>query len=337
MNLQHDEFIGHILINIFINIFGISLLGTLMGFCFSQIFNKRIISYIIFILFTFFSSHFFENIVELVYNNLYIDLYPIYNVFNIYTPSLDWMPNFLFGYSVLSYRIALLSAWIFIFAFILSTKIYHSKVTRNLISAICIVLCIINIIIYAQPSSKNIMNFSPNEGLASDFWYYDEIEQKKEKANFEILSYKLDLNVTNKLNVKAELVMGENLDEYKFTLYHGYKVNNIHDYNGNDLKFKQEGDYLTVFNNVNVTSIYMEYCGSSTKFYSNTQGMVLPGFFPFYPHPGQKYVYNLDEQTFDKLLLSNKADFEISVTGINADRVFCNLAKQSDDTFKGKS
>lgn len=81
LGLQHNEFIVHILINIFINIFGISLLGIIMGFCFSQIFNKRLISYIILILFAFLSSRFFEQIVELVYNNFYIDLYPIYNVF----------------------------------------------------------------------------------------------------------------------------------------------------------------------------------------------------------------------------------------------------------------
>lgn len=336
LGVQHYEFIGHIIINLLINVFGISLLGIVMGFSFAQIFKKRIISYMIFAFFMFLSSQFFEKVVELVYNNFFIDLYPIYNVFNIYTPSLDWMPNFLFGYSILSYRIALLSAWILIFAFIMSIKIYHSKISRNIISAVCAVLCIFNIIIYVQPSSKNIMNFSPTEGLSADFWYYNAIEQKKEKENFEVLSYKLDLNITNQLNVIAELEVSENLSEYKFTLYHGYKVNKVYNHNRSSIDFKQEGDYLTVSNNLNTTKFYIEYCGSSTKFYSNKQGMVLPGFFPFYPHPGYKYVYNIDEQTFDKLLLNNEAEFEIAVTGINLNYVFCNLNKQ-DDMFKGKS
>lgn len=337
LDLQHNDFIGHILVNIFLNTFGISLLGILMGFCFSQIFNKRIISYIVFILFAFLSSSFFEQTVEIVYNNFSIDLYPIYNVFNIHTPSLDWIPNFLLGYSILPYRIALLLMWILIFALLLSTKVYNSKTSRNIISTMCVVFCIFNFIIYIQPSSKNIMNFSPTEGLSSDYWYYDNIEQKKEKANFEVLSYKLDLNISNKLNVIAELEISENLKEYKFTLYHGYKVNSIHDHNGNNLKFKQEGDYLTVFNDVNATKIYMDYCGSSTKFYSNSQGMVLPGFFPFYPHPGYKYIYNLDEQAFDKLLLDNEAIFEICVTGFNVNHVFCNLSSQDNNIFKGQS
>lgn len=336
LDVHHYEFIGHIIINLFINVFGISLLGIVMGFSFSLIFKKRLIPYIIFAFFVFLSSHIFEQVIEIVYNNFFIDLYPIYNVFNIFTPSLDWMPNFWFGYSILPYRIALLSAWLLIFAFIISLKIYRSKLSRNIISALCATLCIFNIVIYVQPSSKNIMNFSPTEGLSTDFWYYDSIEQKKEKENFEVLSYKLDLNITNQLNVIAELEVSKNLKEYKFTLYHGYKVKKVYDNNRSSIDFKQEGDYLTVSNDLNTTKFYIEYCGSSTKFYSNMQGAVLPGFFPFYPHPGYKYVYNVDEQAFDKLLLNNEADFEIAVTGINLDYVFCNLNKH-DDMFKGKS
>lgn len=264
-------------------------------------------------------------------------MYPIYNVFNIYSPSLDWMPNFLFGYSVLPYRIALLSAWILLFSFILLIKICRLKILKRITSIVCVILCIFNIVIYDQPSSKNIMNFSPTEGLSADFWHYDAIEQKKEKEKFEVSSYKLDLNITNQLNVIAELEVSKNLNEYKFTLYHGYKVNRIYDHNGSNMNFIQEGDYLTVSNDLNTTKFCIEYCGSSTKFYSNKQGIVLPGFFPFYPHPGYKYVYNVDDQSFDKLLLSNEAKFEVNITGINH-RIFSNLSKQgTDNKFTGKS
>lgn len=336
LDIQNHEFICHILINLLINVFGISLLGILMGFSFSQIFKRRLIAYPIFSLFVLLSSFLFEDAVELIYNDFLIDLYPIYNIFNIYSPSLDWMPNFLFGYSVLPYRIALLSAWILFFSFILSLKICHSKISKSIISVVCVILCVFNIIIYVQPSSKNIMNFSPTEGLSSDFWYYYNVEQKKEKEDFEVLSYKLDIHITNKLNVIAELEVNENLNEYRFTLYHGYKVNNIYDYNGNDMSFVQENDYLTVANTSNTKKLYIKYCGSSSKFYSNFQGTVLPGFFPFYPHPGYKYVFNVDEQSFDKLILGNEAEFEVNITGVN-NHIFSNLNKQGDNKFTGKS
>ena len=83
----------------------------------------------------------------------------------------------------------------------------------------------------------------------------------------------------------------ESDDVYRFTLYRTYRIHRVIDENGTELPFTQDGDYFTITPDQATKKITVEYKGYSPMFYSNRQGICLPGCFPYYPWAGYKQIY----------------------------------------------
>jgi hypothetical protein len=111
----------------------------------------------------------------------------------------------------------------------------------------------------------------------------------------------------------------ELLTTYSFTLYHGYKVKSVLDFNGNRLNFSQHGDYLdvTIDRPAILDSIRILYEGYNPVYFSNNQGVLLPGFFPYYPREGYQAVYRVSSNRIDGYNTQNpdwgEKDFDITV------------------------
>ena len=334
LGIKHFEFVIHIVLSMLVNFFMTGLVAILMGMLLALVF-KRVVAFLVGAIVIFLGSPMFESIARGEILSGGLNLYPVEGIFDFYTPSLFWMPNFLTGYSLLPYRIALLIFWIFaLLAALLGLLIQGCKIKFCSI-VICAVFSISGIMFYFKPSSRLIMNYNPSNGLNSDLEYYNNTEQKDELGGFDVTDYVLNIEVTDKLNVKSILTVSESIPEYKFTLYHGYKITNVKNQAGNRLNFTQDGDYFTVYNDSDVSQLYIEYSGFSPKFYSNAQGVVLPGFFPYYPHSGFKSLFYIEEQGFYKLLVENKPSFSISVKGQK--NIYSNLSVLDDNTFTGSS
>lgn len=334
LDTKHFEFVYHIVLSMLVNFFMTGLVAILLGMLLALVF-KRVVAFLVGAIVIFLGSSMFESIAREEILSGGLNLYPVEGIFDLYTPSLFWMPNFLFGYSILPYRIALLIFWIFaLLASLLGLLIQKNKIRFGSI-IVCVAFSISGIMIYFQPSSKLIMNYNPSNGLNSDLEYYMNNEQKDELGGFDVTDYTLNFDVTNKLNVKSILTVSESIPEYKFTLYHGYKITNVKNQSGDRLNFTQDGDYFTVYSDSDVSQLYIEYSGFSSKFYSNSQGVVLPGFFPYYPHSGFKSVFNTQEQGFYKLLIDGKPSFSISIKGQK--NVYSNLSTIDGNTFTGRS
>ena len=339
MNVNKMEYIIHILLNILVNIFIISVLGIIVGMCAALTF-KRLTTYLLLTLIALLTSGIFENVIFTIFVTLGYDLSFVSDFFSLYTPSLDWTPNFSFGFSLLPYRIELLLTWIFAFSVIVFLKLSkNSKIVFRTCAGICAVICITNVFLYAQPSSKLLMSVdNPSACLNNDYYYYLGNVSKEEASTFKITKYELDMDVTTLLSVKAKLTIDKgNLSTYKFTLYRGYKVKKITDQNNTSLKFQQNGDYIEVENNMqsNLSQIYLSYAGYSPRFYSNSQGICLPGYFPYYPHSGYKKVYNVNRQGFEKVLLYEPVDFTININ--TSKQVYSNLTENENGSFTGSS
>ena len=95
---------------------------------------------------------------------------------------------------------------------------------------------------------------------------------------------------------------GPALSQYPFTLYHGYLVTKVTDEAGDALPFTREGDYLTVTPHRRLSSVTVEYRGSSSMFYSGSQGVCLPGGFPYYPWAGYRKVFYAEPDDEVRLL-----------------------------------
>ena len=114
---------------------------------------------------------------------------------------------------------------------------------------------------------------------------------------------------------------GPPLSQYPFTLYHGYQVAKVTDETGDALPFTREGDYLTVTPQGELSSLTVEYAGSSPMFYSGSQGVCLPGCFPYYPWAGYRKIFYGEPGDETRLLAFiprtdlPESEFAVKVTG----------------------
>lgn len=340
IDLQNSEYIMHMLKSIFIYMFIVPLVAALLGACISMAF-KRLKAYLLLILFSLLSSPIAAGIAFTVTDatNYTVDIFPFFDIFNIYPSNLEWSPNYMFGLTLLPYIIELLLFWIFAFIAVIIFKMSKNhRYTIKAICAVCAVVSLASLVLFLQPSSKFDMSMRPGSGRDSDLYYFynQNFKPKEEVADFEVLGYDLDIDVNNQLNVSATLKVDKTeLRTYKFTLYHRYKIKNVTDQDNASLNFNQDNDYVEVFSNEPLTEIVITYSGFNSRFYSNSQGIFLPGYFPYYPIPGYKKVYSVDRQCFNKLSLSNEADFNMTIKSQKP--VYTNLDLNGDGIYSGKS
>ena len=179
------------------------------------------------------------------------------------------------------------------------------------------------------------MNLSAS-GVSADKRYYENNEQVSKPADFRVDSYDLEFNFRNNLNAVATIKTDDVKDEYKFTLYHGYKISKITDGNNDELDFTRDSDYFTIKNTSKSKLIKIYYHGSCDKYYSNYLSVFLPGNFAFYPIPGFNEMYSTHSYAgFDNLSLPYETDFNVTVHSLK--KVQCNLESSTNNEFKGKS
>ena len=338
LSVNSTNYLIHLISNIAFEMFCIPILGILIGICAALVF-KRLHAYLFMTFFALLTSPIFEGIAFTIFQTTGKNIYPIFEFFNFYSPSLNWVDNYSFGFSLLPYRLELLFMWMGIFASILLYKMSQNrKFVLKMLAGFFLMSSILNLILYIQPSSRLIMSNNPSACLTNDYLYYNDVNQIEQPAGFEIIKYEMNIDIKNSLYAKAQLSVDKNdLPNYIFTLHHGYKVKTITDQNGTALRYTCSGDYINVENNGlnRLDKIIITYKGFNAKFYSNEQGICLPGYFPFYPHSGYKKIYDITEQGFEKTLLPKPVEF---IVNINYNKpVYSNLNQRPDGSFSGKT
>lgn len=339
LDLNNADYLGHIIKNILLNIFCVSTIAVFAGGLLSCI-KTRIISYICMIFIIFMSSPLFQMIAGGVYAGTNINIYPVCDFFDIFPPLLKWAPIHTFGYSLLQYRIELIAFWSLILLSILTALIFARKRKKYLIlSVFCLGLSLICLIGYFQPSSKITMSKDPATGALADAYYYREHAgfETTPSDTFTVKKYSLDLKIDKNLQAVATLELEKSeLTQYNFTLYHGYTVESVWDMHKNKLNFTQTGDYISInTGNTPLTEITICYSGSAVKFFSNSQGICLPGWFAYYPHPGQLSLFDSEQQSFERILCPDDTEFQLTVN--TPQKVYCNLEKNESNVFSGCS
>ena len=155
-------------------------------------------------------------------------------------------------------------------------------------------------------------------GPNADYEYYTKHEDEImiEKNNFNMTDLTMDISTNSMLKAKVVIkVDNKNLEKYKFTLYHGYNIKNIK-INDKDVNFNRNLDYFEINNtqNYEIDTITINYDGYSSRYYSNIQGTILPGFLPFYPMAGYQEVYDLNYQSFVPNHSDKNINFNVNVS-----------------------
>lgn len=336
LQMNRPEYLVHILLNILLNIFLVCLAATLIGMCVALV-CRRLSGYLLLTLFALLTSPVFESVAFTMYNAAEIDIYPAFEFFNLYPPALNWDANSHFGFSLLPYRFGLILFYIFLFAALVLFKLWkHNRLAVRIGAGACALLCLVNLGLYFRPASRLNMSNNPSEALNCDLDYYSKTAQKEEPAGFDITGYDLDLEITHLLSARAVLSLSRSdLPSYKFTLYHGYKVSSAADAKGQALPFRQEGDYIEVEPGpgADLRQIALTYKGWNPKYYSNGQGVCLPGFLAYYPRGGYIKTYDVDKQGFVTKPLSQPAEMRVSVR--SAGKVYASLDETGEGRFEG--
>ncbi len=334
----NTKYINHLFLNILLNTYLISAVFILFGGIFT-FFNKRTSGYASMIIVCLFTSPIFNILGTQLHSNLNLNIFPLIDLLDFSVPLVDWTPIYSFGFSVLPYRFQQIGFFIFLLIGLIVLKTINiSKIKTIAISFLSISLSLIFLLMYMQPASKVTLGNNPFNGFASDQYYYnlEDTVTKEEKANFSVNKYNLTFTFDRELSATAELYLTDvSSHELIFTLYHGYSVLTVFDENNNKLNYERISDYITIFCENAPQKITIKYSGNGNRFFSNTQGVSLPGYFPFYPQPGFKTLYNSQEMGFDKYMNEERALFEVSIN--SPQQIFCNLPETGFNSFSGEA
>lgn len=228
-------------------------------------------------------------------------------LFPFMTPSIMLIsPDLAYGYSLRPYRIFAYAVWILVLCAVLFFYISkeRGKKKRLFSAVVCLVagMCLLPFVF--RSNSDIIYDDMNSEGAGREISYYERnnITSPDACPEFKITSYDMELKLSNVLHAEVKAsVSPSNLDIYGFTLYHGYKVKEVKDESGRELKFKQTGDWIEVESAGETSSLTFSYDGYSNTHYSNGQGAALPGTFAYYPRAG--YVVCADADGYEHLTL----------------------------------
>ena len=183
-------------------------------------------------------------------------------------------------------------------------------------------------------------NFISND---DDQWRYtiEGIEQEECEADFQIISYDMDLKLGRQMKATVTCVPSDgNLDSYAMTLYRLYQVDSVIDENGYALEYQQDENTLLIYGQEDgIRSFTLKYHGGPTGascLYNNRYAVNLPGWFPYYPVPGWNKVYqNAGEYRYVDNRLKDPARFRIQ---LHADgKVYSDLQQEGNNLFQGES
>ncbi len=334
------KYILHIILVFILNFFLMDLLAIIIGFTLSRI-KKRTVSYTLVVVICVFMSDLFKNIVGTLHDSFNINLYPISRLIALFTPNLQSVTINSFGVSILPYRWEAVLLWIFFFS---AFAVYKVSTRKNIriksITAGFIALSVVCATLGAMPQSKVIRDYSPDQANLGDTFYYMKINdiyeeiRKSVPADFSILKYDMKLKVRNALHAEVTVTVDDDsLKEYPFTLSHCFKVKDVRDSDGNSLKFEQDIDLVKVYPQNKTQEFTFIYSGFHYRYYSNMQGVFLPGNCVYYPIAGDIVLYKGPRK--DVYVPKTVCDFSVEIDYYQ--KIYSNLKSDGKNRFSGRS
>ena len=207
-----------------------------------------------------------------------------------------------------------------------------------------LLLCAAGILAY-MPADTRVEYMNVNLGVQHPEYYYRfsprQPVTKEEPADFSVSGYKMDLEITDRLEGEVTLYIAEKTgrDHYYFTLYHTYQVTGVRDQDGRRLQFQQYDDYVDVEDTGDIEAVTISYRGSAPGFYSHEKGIRLSSYVPYYPRPGYHVVFGKTEEIqnteYFPILEENLCSFDIQIhTG---QQVYSNLPELEKNHFQGEA
>lgn len=346
LGFSNFKYLLHILSVNFLYIIFSGIIAELFGLLLASKFKRRVSAYGVLALIIFIISPISDFIPGGFSLNSGINLWQFKRFFSYILPSdISWYTYWDYGINAEIYRWNLSLLWIFLLAFLLIFTCVKLK-RKIKLPVLCALAVLTAFNGYGYFKGGSSLERGPEVDSISmfDHVYYTKQNNPtlSKEADFQVSSYKMDLSIRRQLEAEVSMTLSDSsLTSYAFTLYHGYDVQQVTDFNGNPLNFERNSDYITITAGGNISGIKIKYSGSSEIFYSNSQAVCLPGFFPYYPIPGfyPLKIQSTDSQgytfSYSNLITDLKeSDFEINVS--TSQQVYSNLDETSrKNSFKG--
>lgn len=260
--------------------------------------------------------------------------------FYLSVPNTNWWADVFYGTPVLeACRWVLISFWVLLFA----TGILWRTGKEGKVKSAC-ALCLATLTLlcgiryYGRHSDSYMCKDDSPDDLYNAEWSYRDTEPELEEqwADFAVAKYNIDLTIKSNTKGDVYLELEENdLTEYIFTMHHGFEIKSIKDGDGNELEYTRVSDFITVKSDKPLTQLHFTYQGHAGKYYSNSQGIALPGYLPYYPVPGHFKIW--DEQQNGYLSNTDREVSYFELTVHSDLNVACNLKETGRNTFAGEA
>lgn len=360
--MNRMQYLLLLFVALLLNVFLMSNVGIFIGLALATN-KKRLSAYILTLVFSLLSCPLGEMgnaIVGVFVNYTGINIYRITPLFWLYDPIvLEHVSEETFGgLSVLPYRFCAMFFWVFLSSAVFLWRIRRKKRGKSVfLSGGCMAAGIICLAVVLIPSSRLIFNIeNPGENTARDDEYYYQLYEEHYQEDdewdewdggvkvlpdepaepFRVTAYDMTFSTVNQLTGEVTMTVDRgDLDVYGFTLYHGYRVKSIQDQDENKMDFEQEGDYIKVLRGANpVEKITMRYKGYSSVYYTNVQGIDLPGSFAYYPRAGYHVLADRRGSMLHNQL-EESAQFRVQFRTNR--KIYSNLENQGENCFTGTS
>lgn len=334
-SVGYFPYIQHVILAVLLNCFLPGLIAILLGTVLA-LSAKRTYAYCAILVFIILTSSIPSKILYTIEING-TSILTYFDVFAILMPNSDFVADSVYGTSIEVYRWVLALGWIALLTLCLLIKIRSASFCYRKLMILMLVLAIICGVRFTSRSDDSIVR----KDYRSDGTLFGELNYRNQnssifekKPQFQISQYFLDITIDSKMHVSATIEPEQTgLDVYGFTLWHSLNILSITDEDGKDYRYDRNADYLTVYSPKGAEEIHINYEGNCGKYFSNYQGIALPGYIPYYPLPGHRNVWDYQNQEVNVLQDLTKSHFYISVKS-NLD-VFCNLPEISNNTFEG--
>lgn len=270
----------------------------------------------------------------------------VLDLFVLVPQGLTNYPNEQYGLPVETYRWQLVLAWLFLVAGMVLLGVRKRRRAAVRSAGICLTaLCVA----FAGASFAHgcaYLTDQRSDGVFGDQFYEPykrtlaaDYTDHFEEPGFRVSDYTMDFTIRKELKASVAMALDSRhpLKEYPFTLHHGMRIRSVTDGAGNPLDYEREGDFFTVRNpdGSALDQICVAYQGFNANWFSNEQGVCLPGFYSYYPTPGKRLLVFGSEYQTDFLVNGDQTHFRLKLRYHGS--IYCNLPQTRPGEYEGNS
>lgn len=337
----------HVVASVVLNVLAPCLIALLLGFVVAMRL-KRFAGYAAVAAFAFLAGPYSEIVPMVVQGGVIrgargLNFYPVRDLFAVLAPDPTWYVDPLYGFPLEQARWLIAGFWLALLLGALLPTLAGPRARWSRFASpglLCLAALLLAFVLLPSNELRRDYRLYGGSSQVSEGVYYQfqaaEHPQREEPAGFTVGRYRMDLRARRELEAVVTLSVASDTTsgEYRFTLYHGYRLARVTNARGRSLDFSQEGDYVTVRAGTKEEQLTFQYRGSGGVYPANSQCVFLPGYFPYYPVPGLVRVWD-ELHTAPAMVATDRGAPEFAVNFDSRAPLVSDLDLAADGSFEG--